>query len=286
VGEKTKISWCKHTFNPWWGCWKIAPECKHCYAEAFAHRFVSQHGELWKRTGPRRFFGDKHWNEPRKWNAKAKAAGVREAVFVGSMCDWAEVHPDPEVNRQLDAYRGRLFAMIRELDSLDWMLLSKRVDDIERHLPWARGCVRDTDGDGNCPLHLDGCPAVEVYANVSLGVTAGTRDNVRYNVRRLRAIRAAARFVSCEPMLEEITAEDWNEALDPTARCGGYGIDLLIVGEESGRQRRAGQLEWVRTARDAAARHGVGFHLKQWHEDDKLVHLPVLDGVQHSEMIS
>jgi protein gp37 len=69
MGEGTAISWATHTFNSWWGCWKIAPECAHCYADSTAHRYVSQFGELWGRTGPRRFFGDHHWNEPRKWPA-------------------------------------------------------------------------------------------------------------------------------------------------------------------------------------------------------------------------
>lgn len=30
----SKIEWCDHTFNPWWGCEKISAGCKHCYAEA------------------------------------------------------------------------------------------------------------------------------------------------------------------------------------------------------------------------------------------------------------
>lgn len=251
MAEKTAISWCDHTFNLWIGCWKIAPECKFCYAEAFAHRFEKRWGKLWERTGPR---------------------------------DWAEVHPDPEINRQLDAYRGRLFALIAELDSLDWMLLSKRVDDIERALPWARrGCELDTDGDGNCPLHLRGCPEREPFSNVWLGVTAGTRDTLRYNAPRLRAIPAAGHFISCEPLLEDIPREDWDDALDPCARCGEDRIDLVIVGDESGHHRRPANLDAVRVARDACDAHGVGFHFKQWHEDDKLVHLPILDGEQHTE---
>lgn len=107
MGEQTGISWTDHTFNPWWGCHKIAPECKNCYADSTAHRYVSQFGELWGRTAARRFFGDTHWKELAKWNRKAISDGVRRRVFVGSMCDWAEVHADPAIAAQMnEARRG------------------------------------------------------------------------------------------------------------------------------------------------------------------------------------
>jgi protein gp37 len=248
------------TFNSWWGCWKIADECKNCYADATAARYAPGH---WGRTEPRRFFGDAHWNEPLKWNRKAKRDGVRRRVFVGSMMDWAEIHPVPEINAQMDAARDRLFDLIRECTALDWLLLTKRPENAPRILPWCR--------DG---LHI-------AWPNVWLMGTAGTVKSLRRVVPLIRSIPAAVRGISCEPLLENIPGDEWRDALAPTKDEGP--IHWLIVGNESGHKRRPAEMEWVRTARDAAARHGVAFHFKQWVEPNgKKIHLPMLDDVQHA----
>jgi len=267
MGESTAITWCDHTFNPWWGCWKIAPECANCYADATAARYAPGH---WGRTAPRRFFGDARWNEPRKWNRKAERDGVRRRVFVGSMCDWAEVHPDPAVNSQLRAARARLFALIQDCPSLDWLLLTKRPGDARDHVPWSHD---------------------DPWSHVWIGVSVGHRDSV-YKMFQLQRIPAATRFVSCEPILEEISADTWDIALSRDA--GTARIHWLIVGDESGHGARPANIEWVRTARDAAARHGVAFHFKQWCGADapgiegreaprKKIHLPILDGRRWAE---
>jgi protein gp37 len=251
MGEQTAISWTDHTFNSWWGCWKIADECKHCYADSLANVYAPGH---WGRTAPRRFFGDKHWNEPLKWNRKALRDGVRRRVFVGSMMDWAEVHADAAINAQMNEARARLFALIRECPALDWLLLTKRPNDARQHLPW-QGIQ-------------------EPWPNVWLGVTCGSRASLPL-VGSLRAIPAAVRFISCEPLLDGITADEWDVAL--------HGIHWLIVGNESGPKRRPAEMEWVCVARNAAERHSVAFHFKQWVEPNgKKIHLPMLDGSQHA----
>ena len=61
MGDTTAISWADATFNPWWGCVEVSPACDHCYARDFAARTWPG---LWGAEAPRRFFGDKHWNEP------------------------------------------------------------------------------------------------------------------------------------------------------------------------------------------------------------------------------
>lgn len=303
MGEITGISWTDHTFNPWWGCWKIADECKNCYADTTAHRFASQFGELWGRTAARRFFGDAHWNEPLKWNAKAEAAGVRARVFCGSMCDWAEVHPDEATLGRMDAERARLWRLIESTPWLDWLLLTKRPSDAAVSLPWTH------------PLEVYTRKSAEPWANVWVGTTAGTRKALRENVPILCNIPAAVRFVSCEPLLEDIPATEWDAALRPgavfmhmlpdvdaerTTRLFGPNrgsIHWLIVGDESGTEARACQPDWVRGAREAALRHGVAFHFKQWNgptspsmanpvpgeRKGRKIHLPILDGKQWAQ---
>lgn len=140
-----------------------------------------------------------------------------------------------------------------------------------------------------------------------LGVTAEDNQRAEERILTLRATPAAVRFVSCEPVLEAIGADTWDLVLGPREGLGP--IHWLIIGDESGRERRGANVDWIRTARDAAARHNVAFHFKQWcggpangiaqivevpnifggdpvmdrrpAGSDK-IHLPILDGVQHA----
>lgn len=300
--EDSAISWTDHTFNCWWGCEHasrddpdgidadpaaISEECRSCYAETFDHRLGGRH---WGPGAEPRWFGADYWAKPLAWNARAEKRGGRERVFVSSMADWAQRHRDPEINAKMDAVRARLWAMIRACPWLDFLLLTKRAERLRELLPWHSW--PDEIASGGAP-----------WPNVWVGVTAGTRRSL-WRVHRLRQVRAAVRFISAEPLLEHVPADAWDRALRWSfecpecgdgvkadedgccAACGADcqqndGIDWLIVGDESGPRRRPAQLDWVRTAREAALRHGVAFHLKQLHVSGKKVHLPVLDGRTH-----
>ena len=299
MGDKTEISWTDHTFNIWWGCFDApadldgfgepSPECENCYARTFDKRLG---GDNWQAAGPRRFFGDAYWAKPLKWNAAAEKTGRRAKVFCASMADWAEMHLDPVVRAKQDAARARLWPLIQRTPWLDWLLLSKRPQNWCLLLPWVASTPTRL-----MPLFKDPLP------NVWLGVTAGVTASM-WRVDILRRTPAAKRFISGEPLLEHITADTWNAALcEYECNCmvsgqegagmhsGGcravQNIDWLIVGDESGHGRRPIDLDAVRTARDAAERHGVKFHFKQWNSDDrtpgKTVHLPVLDGRRWAE---
>lgn len=288
MGETTGISWTDHTFNPWMGCWKIADECKNCYAETTAARFKGEHGELWGRTAERRFMSEKYWAQLAKWNRKAAADGVRRRVFVGSMCDWAELHVDERIAKLQDQARERLWTEIAFCSSLDFLMLTKRPESAVDLVPWADGKQR-------------------AWPNVWMGVTAGTIKAMLENVPVLRTIPAVVHFISCEPLLEDIPAHVWDGALEDGARFRGsvidacpFPIDWLIVGDESGHHARGAQVDWVRSAREAALRHGVAFHFKQWAGADvhgisgrlpnaggagnaRKIHLPLLDGKQWAQ---
>ena len=81
MGENTTISWATHTFNAWWGCTKVgnSPACDNCYAETWAKRTGFQ---IWGDDASRRYFSDKHWNEPLKWNKAAELAGGTRASIL------------------------------------------------------------------------------------------------------------------------------------------------------------------------------------------------------------
>jgi protein gp37 len=268
---KTLIEWCDYTFNIWKGCWKISPGCENCYAEAMDAWLAK--GKHWGRTAPRHVFKPEHYRQPFKWNAKAQREGKRFKAFCGSVMDIAEIHPVPEIAAIQDKLRAELYAMILATPYLDWLLLSKRPENFGRVLP--RGWVNF------------GAPS-----NLWLGATV---ENHKYALERypmLMGTRAGKHFFSYEPALGPI---DWDELFQIEIHGTVSRPDLVIFGDESGRKKRPAEAQWARDTRDACERAGVTYFFKQWcgadapgiaGERDKKgkIHLPVLDGRQHSEM--
>lgn len=225
-------------FNPWWGCSRVSPACQHCYAETFAHRYGH---DIWGKDSDRRFFGDKHWNEPLRWNRKAEADGVRRRVFCASMADVFEARAD------LDEHRARLWELIAETPWLDWLLLTKRPASVHALAP-ARWFVEPGNllceacgGSASLPLgttcnehepRMTGWPA-----NVWIGSTVEDQQRADERLPLLRSIPARIRFLSCEPLLGPLD-------LDLT------GISWVIVGGESGPGARPMHPDWVRDLRD------------------------------------
>lgn len=195
MGEVTKIAWTGTvspdgtlvkgaTFNPVWGCTKVSPGCKFCYAEALDLRFHAE-DRHWGPNAPRKEFGDGHWNEPLQWNRKAQASGIRRKVFSGSMCDIFE-DEFPEKTRE------RLFDTIARTPWLDWLLLTKRPANIAGMLP-------PTWGDG--------------WANVWLGASAEDQEWLDRRLASLVAVPARIHFLSAEPLLGPVTLPT-NSGLD------------------------------------------------------------------------
>lgn len=221
MGQNSAIQWTDHTFNPWWGCVKVSPACDHCYAESFAKRTGNA---VWGKDAARRFFGEKHWAEPLKWNRDAEKAGTRARVFCASMADVFEDRLD------LHRHRSRLWVLIEQTPHLDWLLLTKRPQNISRFVP----------ADWRHSPRL----------NVWYGTTVESPDYL-WRVRELQNLPAAVRFISYEPALADVR---W-----PLA-----DIHWLIAGGESGPKHRAVDPAWMRSARDQAVAAGVAFFFKQW----------------------
>jgi protein gp37 len=276
---RTTIAWCDFTFNIWWGCFKVSPGCTNCYAATFDRRVHGVDTDHWERTGSRRFMTDAYWMQPLKWNAAAKAAGVRYRVFCGSMCDWAEKHPNPEINRQMDAYRGRLFELIRMTPHLDWLLLTKRPENAAEYLPWM---VASNDNREVMPWH-----------NVWLGTTAENQEYADARIPLLLKSRAVVHFLSLEPLLGPINLV--YHFADMACKASDAWV---IAGAESGHHARPCEVEWLRSIRDQCTEAEVAFFLKQavWEQPitvsigsftkgkgygGDMVEMPYLDGKQH-----
>lgn len=231
MGENSKIEWTNHTFNPWWGCARVSPACENCYAETFAT--VRQKLPIWGVKSPRRFFGDKHWNEPLKWDRAAKAEGVRARVFCASMADVCEKRDD------LTPWKVRLSKLVDATPNLDWLFLTKRPENLGELLTimWPERTA--------WPF------------NVWLGTTVENQKYADIRIPLLARYGASAvvRFLSMEPLLGGVDLAKYLEY-----------IDWVILGGESGSEARPSSADWFRSLRDQANAAGIPVNFKQWGE--------------------
>jgi protein gp37 len=226
MAQNSKIEWTDHTFNPWVGCTNVSPGCDHCYAESWSKRS----GLVKWGNSPRRRTSEAYWRAPLKWQARAPAFqaqhGRRQRVFCASLAD--------VFDNQADAiWRADLFALITATPSLDWLLLTKRPQNIKKMLP---------DDWGKHGRH-----------NVWLGTTA--EDQVRFDQRWpiLGKIPASVRFISYEPAIGALRLRE-----------GAVQPDWLISGGESGHGARSMNPQWVRDIVSDCNRLGVAPFHKQW----------------------
>jgi len=225
MAQNSKIEWTDHTFNPWLGCTNVSPGCDHCYAESWSKRS----GLVKWGNSPRRRTSEAYWRAPLKWQGAAASFqalhGRRQRVFCASLADVF----DNQVNAQ---WRLDLFSLIHATPALDWLLLTKRPQNIRKMLPndW---------GESGRP-------------NVWLGTTAEDQD--RYDLRwpLLSKIPAAVRFVSYEP------------AIGPVRLLDGVQPDWLISGGESGHGARPMNPQWARDVIADCLTKGVAPFHKQW----------------------
>lgn len=224
MAENSKIEWTDHTFNPWTGCTNVSPGCDHCYAEAWSKRS----GHVQWGNHPRKRTTEHYWKGPRIWQSRAAEfaarCGRRQRVFCASLADVFDNQADP-------SWRSDLFELIRATPSLDWLLLTKRPQNIRKMLPrdWGEG-----------------------YVNVWLGFTAEDQARYRQRWRHLAAIPCVLRFVSYEP------------AIGPLRLPDGVQPDWLIVGGESGYGARPMEPQWVRDIIADCENRGVAPFFKQW----------------------
>jgi protein gp37 len=214
----SEIEWTDATWNPVRGCTKISPGCKHCYAEAFSERFRGVPGHPFELGFDPRLVPEK-LAEPLRWRAP-------RTIFVNSMSDlFQDAVPDDYI-----------VAVAQVMEMANWhtyQVLTKRADRLEELL---RSKLQDF---ANLP-------------HVWWGVSVEDRKYGLPRVRQLQAAPARVRFLSVEPLLEDI------------GRLPLTGISWVIVGGESGPGARAMSKGWVVSIRDQCLTAKVPFFFKQW----------------------
>lgn len=232
MAENSAIEWTDHTFNPWIGCSKVSPGCKHCYAETLMD---TRYGRVkWGVNGTRVRTGPDNWKKPERWNRQAEAEGRRARVFCASLADVFEDRPE------LVEWRADLWALIEATPSLDWQLLTKRPEN--RHMFPYRWLE-------------------EVFPpNVWIGTSVENQEAADERIPELLKIPAAVRFLSCEPLLGFVDVVSWlgtgHPEFDP-------GVDWVIVGGESGPKARPFDLGWAESIEQQCAHASVACFVKQ-----------------------
>lgn len=310
MATNSKIEWCDDTASFWWGCTKIAPGCKDCYALDIALRFF---GDVWGPTKPRLMI-ESAAKSLLALNRKAQRAGVSRVVFINSMSDFFEDFDGPIVNRRgerayrfengirwhsatanvvlepatLDDLRRDAFQVFDECPWLRLMLLTKRPENIGRMWPTeddgAGGRLAEAifERKGKLILRRD---------NVRLGTSISDQPTANEAVSALVKCRqlSPVLFLSVEPLLGPISFR-W-------ARWQGFGknpgdvtneydglrkLDQIIVGNESngkknGRLGFATEAEWWDAARriaDECSEAGVAYFGKQGPINGRVSHDP------------
>lgn len=249
--QNSKIEWTHHTANPWIGCTKVATGCDNCYAEAFAKsKFKNTWGNSNSRKQTKNFL--KNLN---LWQRKAAAQGVNQRVFVGSMCDIFEKpmpvrnHLENEMPYYTDTIRDEFFNCIDLWPNLLFLLLTKRPSNINKYTPkkWK----------------------ADPPENVMFGASVSNQYDAKTVFWHLSKVRGK-RFVSIEPMTGSV---DLFTRLKDKPH-GDYFMrhtDWVIVGGESGHNRRPFHTDWARILRDQCAQVRKPFFFKQW---DKIKEIP------------
>ena len=238
MSTNSKIEWTDATWNPVRGCTKISAGCKHCYAETFAERFRGVPGHPFEFGFDIRLIPHK-LDEPLKWRKP-------KMVFVNSMSDlFHQTVPDEYILK-----------VARVMEKAQWhtfQVLTKRADRLNRMLagvlaPFAR------------------------LPNIWWGVSVENKKHGLPRIPLLRNAPAAVRFLSIEPLLEDLGSVDLR------------GIDWVIVGGESGPGARPMERDWVVSLRDQCRSARVPFFFKQWGGVQKSRHGRELDGQLHSAL--
>lgn len=217
MAVNTEIEWTDATWNPVSGCTKVSPGCDHCYAERMAERFRGVRGHPFEHgfdltLRPHKLHEPLSWRRPRR-------------VFVNSMSDLFH----KEIPRD---FVDQVFATMEQASWHVFQVLTKRSSLMRRY-------INERYAERPAPAHI------------WLGVSIENRQAL-VRLKHLRQANATIRFLSLEPLLEDLGKLDLS------------GISWAIAGGESGPSARSMSRDWVRRIRDQCRAADVAFFFKQW----------------------
>ena len=246
MGKDTKIEWCDHTINLWWGCTKVHTGCDNCYAENTARRWGN---DVWGTDKPRKEI-KKAFPMLAKLNKEAREQGVKQTVFIGSMMDIFEKtmplvdSKGKKMQEDINAARIVLFSEIEAglYDNLIFLFLTKRPSNISKYIfeNWQE----------------------KAPDNVWFGCSISDQKTANDLVKKLIVYtpRVCNRFLSIEPQTDKISLEHFPlGSVNDSVKT----INWVIQGGESGIKRRPFKLEWAYMMRAQCKAAGIPYFFKQ-----------------------
>ncbi len=209
----TKIEWTDKTWNPVTGCTKISAGCANCYAEVMSKRLQAM-GQKKYSNGFICTVHDEVLDEPLRWKKP-------HTIFICSMSDL--FHDDVPFS-----FIDKVMAIIKSTPHHRYQILTKRAERMNRYFK-----------------------KIKIPENVWLGVTVDIEDS-KSRIDQIRNIKAPIKFLSCEPLLEDLGKLDLTN------------IDWVIVGGESGNRARPMKEEWVENIKVQTKQQKAAFFFKQW----------------------
>ena len=264
----TGIPYCDETLNVTAGCTKCYPGCENCWAEKMAHRL--KHICLATNNNPQ-YLGktdkDGHWtgkveccpwllDQPLKWRKPRR-------IFVNSMSDL--FHPKVPFEF-IDKVMFTIYKSYRMGHTI--LILTKRAKRMLKYFS------RNVDGkilklfrltDSRYTSEHRLTDSVNLLPRVQLGVSISNQAEADEKIPTLLQIPAAVRWLSIEPMLEDIDLtgfKPWYGTFKENQK--DKGLHWVVVGGESGPGARPMHPDWVRSIRDQCVMAGVPFFFKQW----------------------
>lgn len=211
---QSNIQWTQHTLNVITGCTKVSEGCRHCYAHTMHTRLTAMRANGYAQPFHTITTLPERLAIPYKRRKPT-------TYFINSMSDtFHQEVPNP--------FLIDVLTMMRECPQHRFILLTKRSQRMNQFF------VENT-----------------VSQNVLLGVTVENRKGLD-RIVDLQRINAPTRFLSIEPLLEDLGE------LDLT------GIHWVIVGGESGTHARPMHQAWVESIYSQCQRESVPFFFKQW----------------------
>ncbi|SRR5581483_5119495 len=238
MSEHSKIEWTDATWNPVRGCTKISPGCTRCYAERFAERFRGVPGHPYEFGFDLRLVPDK-LSEPLNWKKPRR-------IFVNSMSDL--FHPGVP-----DEFVCEVAQTMIAANWHTYQILTKRSERMRDLLNTKLSFVKQAE-------------------HIWWGVSVENRSYGLPRIEHLRSARVPIRFLSIEPLLEEL------------GNLNLAGISWVIVGGESGPGARPMDKEWVLSIKRQCRRFGVPFFFKQWGGTQKAKNGRTLAGRTYDEL--
>ena len=217
MAQQTEIEWTDATWNPVTGCTRIGPGCDNCYALRFAERWRGIPEHPYEQGFDLRLWQERldvplRWRRPRM-------------IFVNSMSDLFHKNVPAD-------FVDSVFDTMERANHHTYQVLTKRSSLMRTY-------IQRRYGERTVPSHI------------WLGTSIEDRSRLN-RLNHLRQTPATVRFVSFEPLLDDIGPVDLT------------GIAWAIVGGESGPGARPMHPDWARTLRDACHNQGVAFFFKQW----------------------